>query len=72
MHRNLDANFLNVSEEIVTSQAVLDHLGVSEWPLPILNGLTLGAPWATLVAYGILHHISAGDSSRHTTTPHLF
>ena len=34
MHRNLDANFLNVSEEIVTSQAVLDHLGVSEWPLP--------------------------------------
>ena len=30
MHRNLDANFLNVSEEIVTSQAVLDHMGVSE------------------------------------------
>ena len=39
MHRNLDANFLNVSEEIVTSQEVLDHMGVSEWPLPILNGV---------------------------------
>ena len=41
MHRSLDANFLNVSEEIVTSQAVLDHLGVTEWPLPILNGLNI-------------------------------
>ena len=41
MHRNLDANFLNVSVEIVTSQAVLDRLGVSEWPLPILNGLNI-------------------------------
>ena len=35
MRSNLDA------EEIVTSQTVLDHLGVSEWPLPILSGLNI-------------------------------
>ena len=27
--------------ETVTSEEVLDHLGVSEWPLPILNGLNI-------------------------------
>ena len=38
MQINLDAK---LSEEIVTLEAVLDHLRVSEWPFPILNGLNI-------------------------------
>ena len=39
MQSNLDANFLRRLSYIL--EAVLDHLGVSEWLLPILNGLNI-------------------------------
>ena len=39
MQSNLDANFLRRLLHIL--EAVLDHLGVSEWLLPISNGLNI-------------------------------
>ena len=39
MQSNLDVNFLRRLLHIL--EAVLDHLGVSEWLLPISNGLNI-------------------------------